>query len=324
MFPKPQREVPVVYGVEPAYQGIAGLKVVAGRFFDAEENERATSVCVLGEAARASLFAQENPLDKYVKANDQWYRVIGVVAPQVSLQTDISGVPAQDRNNLIYVPLKAAFYRMEDNRSEMRDEIDGILVQLPLPPQVDAKKVLLAVDPAKDVDGFHPMNVGYLSTQRDGLVPCTPAGVMEILKRSGIPVAGQEAVVVGRSNIVGKPVALMLLERHATVTICHSRSKDLPAICRSADVLIAAVGRAEMVKGDWIKPGAVVIDVGTNRVDDPTSEKGYRLAGDVAFNEAKEVAGWLSPYPGGVGPMTITMLMKNTVTSAKLHAGLPV
>ena len=149
-----------------------------------------------------------------------------------------------------------------------RDEIDGILVQLPLPPQVDSKKVLLAVDPAKDVDGFHPMNVGYLSTQRPGLVPCTPAGVMEILKRSNIPIAGQEAVVVGRSDIVGKPVAMLLLNGNATVTVCHSKTRDLPGVCRRADILVAAIGRAGMITRDFVKPGATVIDVGMNKVSD--------------------------------------------------------
>ena len=154
-----------------------------------------------------------------------------------------------------------------------RDEIDGILVQLPLPAHVDSKKILLAVDPAKDVDGFHPMNVGYLSTQRPGLVPCTPAGVMEILRRSQIPIAGQEAVVVGRSDIVGKPVAMLLLNQNATVTVCHSKTRDLPGVCRRADILVAAIGRAGMVTRDYVKPGATVIDVGINRITDP---KGIR------------------------------------------------
>src|SRR6202167_675217 len=153
-------------------------------------------------------------------------------------------------------------------RLNQREEIDGILVQLPLPAHVDAKKVLMAVDPAKDVDGFHPVNVGFLSTQREGLVPCTPAGVMEILKRSGIPVAGQEAVVVGRSDIVGKPVAMLLLNANATVTVCHSKTHDLPAVCRRADILVAAIGRAGMVTRDFVKPGATVMDVGMNQVTD--------------------------------------------------------
>ena len=215
-----------------------------------------------------------------------------------------------------------------------RDEIDGILVQLPLPPQVDAKRVLLAVDPAKDVDGFHPMNVGYLSTQRPGLVPCTPAGVMEILRRSNIPVAGQEAVVVGRSDIVGKPVAMLLLNQNATVTVCHSKTRDLPGVCRRADILVAAIGRAGMVTRDYVKPGATVIDVGINKVTDRADfdrffagdakrletflSKGSTLVGDV-HPEVADVAGAITPVPGGVGPLTIAMLMANTVKAAKLR-----
>jgi methylenetetrahydrofolate dehydrogenase (NADP+)/methenyltetrahydrofolate cyclohydrolase len=215
-----------------------------------------------------------------------------------------------------------------------REEIDGILVQLPLPAQVDAKKVLLAVDPAKDVDGFHPMNVGYLSTQRPGLVPCTPAGVMEVLKRSGIPVAGQEAVVVGRSDIVGKPVAMLLLNGNATVTVCHSKTRDLPGVCRRADILVAAIGRAGMITRDYVKPGATVIDVGMNRVSDRAEferlftgnekreeifrTKGSTLVGDV-HPEVAEVAGAITPVPGGVGPLTIAMLMANAVKAAKMR-----
>ncbi len=202
-------------------------------------------------------------------------------------------------------------------------KVNGILVQLPLPDHLNDEKILNSISIEKDIDGFHPINIGRLAQKgREPLfVPCTPDGCIYLIDQTGFDLKGANAVVLGRSNIVGMPVALLLVKRDATVTICHSRSKDLPGICRSADVLIAAVGRPEMVKGDWIKPGAVVIDVGTNRVDDPTSEKGYRLAGDVAFNEAKEVAGWISPYPGGVGPMTITMLMRNTVRAAKIQAG---
>ncbi|MGD0215592.1 MAG: bifunctional 5,10-methylenetetrahydrofolate dehydrogenase/5,10-methenyltetrahydrofolate cyclohydrolase [Terriglobales bacterium] len=218
-----------------------------------------------------------------------------------------------------------------------RDEIDGILVQLPLPAHVDVKKVLLAVDPAKDVDGFHPMNVGYLSTQRLGLVPCTPAGVMEVLRRSQIPVAGQEAVVVGRSDIVGKPVAMLLLNQNATVTVCHSKTHDLPGVCQRADILVAAIGRAGMVTHDYVKPGATVIDVGINRVTDRKEfdrlfagnkkreetflAKGSTLVGDV-HPEVAEIAGAITPVPGGIGPLTIAMLMANTVKAAMLRRGL--
>src|SRR5271170_7059984 len=215
-----------------------------------------------------------------------------------------------------------------------RDEIDGILVQLPLPAQVDAKKVLMAVDPAKDVDGFHPINVGLLSTQRPGLVPCTPAGVIEILKRSNIPTAGHEAVVVGRSDIVGKPAAMLLLNANATVTVCHSKTHDLPGVCRRADILVAAIGRAGMITRDFVKPGATVIDVGMNTVTDAGQfqrffagnakrEEGFRkkgstLMGDV-HPQVAEVAGAITPVPGGVGPLTIAMLMFNTVKAAKMR-----
>jgi 5,10-methylene-tetrahydrofolate dehydrogenase/methenyl tetrahydrofolate cyclohydrolase len=200
------------------------------------------------------------------------------------------------------------------------DRINGILVQLPLPSGLDEEKVLNAIDIEKDVDGFHPINIGRLAQKgRESLfVPCTPAGCLYLLDKMNVPLEGANAVVLGRSNIVGMPVALLLVKRNATVTICHSRTKDLPSVTRSADVLIAAVGRPEMVKRDWVKPGAVVIDVGTNRVDDPTREKGYRLTGDVDFDEVKEIAGMISPSPGGVGPMTIAMLLNNTVRAAKI------
>jgi methylenetetrahydrofolate dehydrogenase (NADP+)/methenyltetrahydrofolate cyclohydrolase len=192
--------------------------------------------------------------------------------------------------------------------------IDGILVQLPLPKQIDESKVLEAISPKKDVDGFHPYNVGRLATGNPLFRPCTPYGVMKMLEHAGVDLKGKEVVVVGRSNIVGKPVALMCLAEHATVTICHSRTRDLAEQVARADVVIAAVGQPEMIKGDWIKPGAVVIDVGVNRV----GEK--KLVGDVEFAAAKERAGAITPVPGGVGPMTITMLLYNTVESAKRRA----
>jgi len=215
-----------------------------------------------------------------------------------------------------------------------RDEIDGILMQLPLPLHLDAKKILEAVDPAKDVDGFHPINVGYLSTQRPGLVPCTPGGVMEMLRRSDVRVAGREAVVVGRSDIVGKPMAMLLLNANATVTVCHSKTPDLPGVCRRADILVAAIGRAGMVTRDFVKPGATVIDVGMNKVTDRTeferffqgnqkreqrfAKNGSTLVGDV-HPEVAQVAGAITPVPGGVGPLTIAMLMANTVRAARLR-----
>jgi len=190
-----------------------------------------------------------------------------------------------------------------------RDEIHGILVQLPLPGHIDEDAVLEAIDPGKDVDGFHPVNVGRLVVGKEALRPCTPHGCMVLLEESGVDLTGKEAVVVGRSNIVGKPVALMLLEKHATVTVCHSRTADLPSVVRRADVVVVAVGRPEMVTGEWLKPGAVVIDVGINR-----TEKG--LVGDVDFESASQVASAITPVPGGVGPMTIAMLLENTLTAA--------
>jgi methylenetetrahydrofolate dehydrogenase (NADP+) / methenyltetrahydrofolate cyclohydrolase len=217
-----------------------------------------------------------------------------------------------------------------------RDEIDGILVQLPLPKQVDAKRVLLAVDPEKDVDGFHPMNVGFLSTQRPGLIPCTPAGIMEMVERSRIQVAGRDAVVIGRSDIVGKPMAMLLLNANATVTVCHSKTCDLPGVCRRADILVAAIGRAGMVTREFVRPGATVIDVGMNRVTDPAEfgrlfqgnarredtfrKNGSVLVGDV-HPEVADIAGAITPVPGGVGPLTIAMLMSNTVKAAKMRRG---
>ena len=217
-----------------------------------------------------------------------------------------------------------------------RDEIDGILVQLPLPKQVDSKAVLLAVSPEKDVDGFHPVNVGRLSTQRPGLVPCTPLGVLEILRRSGIETAGANATVVGRSDIVGKPVAMLLLNSHATVTVCHSKTRDLPGVCRRADILVVAMGKPGFVTRDFVKPGATVIDVGISRVTERAefekyfrgntkreqefAAKGSTLVGDV-HPEVAEIAGAITPVPGGVGPLTIAMLMSNTVRAAKLRRG---
>lgn len=202
------------------------------------------------------------------------------------------------------------------------DRVDGVLVQLPLPPQVDSERVIAAIDPAKDVDGFHPINAGRLATGIEALVPCTPYGCLYLLKQELGSISGLNAVVVGRSNIVGKPMAMLLLGESATVTIAHSKTRDLPGVVRSADIVVAAVGRPEMVRGDWIRPGAVVIDVGINRV--PAGEEGKtRLVGDVAFGEAAEVAAAITPVPGGVGPMTIAMLLRNTVVAAHRRTGLP-
>jgi methylenetetrahydrofolate dehydrogenase (NADP+) / methenyltetrahydrofolate cyclohydrolase len=193
------------------------------------------------------------------------------------------------------------------------------LIQLPLPPHVDTARILLAVAPAKDVDGFHPCNIGNLASARPGPRPCTPAGIMELLRRYNIPVSGRRAVVVGRSDIVGKPMALLLLHQNATVTICHSKTPDLPGVCREADILVAAIGRPALVTRDFIKPGATVIDVGINRV--ATAEGKSRLVGDVDFAAVTEIAGAITPVPGGVGPMTIACLLYNTLAAARARRG---
>lgn len=218
-----------------------------------------------------------------------------------------------------------------------RDEIDGILIQLPLPSQIDASVVLDSVNPAKDVDGFHPVNIAKLALNEPGLKSCTPAGIIEILDRSGIEISGKRAVILGRSRIVGLPMSLLLLHRNATVTICHSRTENIASVAREADILIAAIGKKAMVDASYIKPGAAVIDVGTNKVtsqddlerffgDDPKrqaafAKNGYTGIGDVNPREAREVAGYLTPVPGGVGPLTIAMLMKNTLTAMKMRRG---
>ena len=217
-----------------------------------------------------------------------------------------------------------------------RPDIDGILIQLPLPPQIDAQKALLAVAPEKDVDGFHPYNVGLLSTGRPGLRPCTPSGVIEILKRYQIPIAGRNAVVVGRSDIVGKPMAMLLLQENATVTVCHSRTKDLPAVCRNAEILVAAIGRAAMIREEYIGPGAVVIDVGMNTVKTRAQaegifdagrladfdKRGSLLVGDVHPGDMARLSSAYTPVPGGVGPLTIAMLMRNTIEAAERRVGM--
>lgn len=227
----------------------------------------------------------------------------------------------------------------EVDRLNHRDEIDGILIQLPLPSHIDARRVLLAVRPEKDVDGFHPVNVGRLASGQPCLTPCTPQGLIEILKRSSIPIEGSHAVIVGRSNIVGKPAALLLLAEHATVTICHSRTRNLPAVCRGADILVAAVGRPAMLTRDYLREGAVVLDVGINRLQDEAlvtellahapkrlerfRKTGTSLVGDVHPGHVREVASAYTPVPGGVGPLTIAMLMSNTVEAAKRRLPLP-
>lgn len=269
----------------------------------------------------AAVLVGENPASKvYVKSKIAACEKLGLASIQITPPANIS------TGELLAI--------VEDlNR---RDDVDGILVQLPLPPQVDAKKILDAVDPAKDVDGFHPLNVGHLVAGRPTLVACTPSGVMEIFRRSAIPLEGANAVVLGRSDIVGKPMALLLMHANATVTICHSKTRDLPEVVRRADIVVAALGRPAMVTPDFIRPGATVIDVGINRVSDLAlaenlfahfperlaafREKGTALVGDV-HPDVAAVAGAITPVPGGVGPLTIAMLMSNTIKAARLRRG---
>lgn len=253
----------------------------------------------------ATVLVGENPASEvYVRMKQRMCEKVGIQSFGHTLPEDAS---QEEVENLV-AELNA------------NPEVNGILVQLPLPAGLDEERVLNKISINKDVDGFHPVNIGRLAQKgRESLfVPCTPDGVIYLLDHTGVQLEGAEAVVLGRSNIVGMPVALLLVGRNATVTICHSRTKDLPEVTRRADVLVAAVGRPEMVKKDWVKPGAVVIDVGTNRVDDPSVEKGFRLTGDVAFDEVREVASAISPSPGGVGPMTIAMLLRNTLRAAEL------
>ena len=277
----------------------------------------------------AAVLVGENPASQlYVKSKVAACQQLGMSS---GMLTPPASVTTLDLLNLI-----------EDLNRD--NSVDGILVQLPLPPQVDTKRILEAVNPAKDVDGFHPMNLGRLLSGRPGLVACTPAGCMEILRRNDIPLEGANAVVLGRSDIVGKPMAVLLMHANATVTICHSKTKNLPDVVRNADIVVAAMGKAGFVEADWIKPaaggkpGATVIDVGTNRVTDPAQAerlfrnfpdrlekfraKGNILVGDV-HPDAVNVAGALTPVPGGVGPMTITMLMSNTVKAARIRRASP-
>jgi methylenetetrahydrofolate dehydrogenase (NADP+)/methenyltetrahydrofolate cyclohydrolase len=257
----------------------------------------------------AVVLVGENPASQqYVKNKNKAAHEIGVYSEQHNLAKD---TPEAELLALV-------------GKLNADPKIDGILVQLPLPKHIDEKKVLNLIDPNKDVDGFHPMNLGRMMVGDPGFLPCTPHGVVKMLAYSGFKPAGKHVVVVGRSNIVGKPVANMLLQKaenaDATVTVCHSRTPDLPAVTRQADILIAAIGKPEFITADMVKPGAVVIDVGVNRVEDPGSPKGFRWVGDVKFDEVAAKAAAISPVPGGVGPMTITMLLYNTVQSARRRA----
>ncbi len=256
----------------------------------------------------ATVLVGENPASKmYVGMKNKAAAEMGIHSRQITLVVDTS----EDELLGVVAGLNAD------------PGIHGILVQLPLPNHIDEERVLEAIHPSKDVDGFHPINVGRLATDSgDFFAPCTPAGVIEMLMRSGHDPTGKHVVVVGRSTIVGRPLAALLLRKaaggNATVTICHSRTADLGSVTRSAEILVVAMGRPEMITAEMVAPGAVVIDVGTNRVDDPSRDKGYRVCGDVLFDEVVEVAGAISPVPGGVGPMTITMLLSNTVKAATL------
>lgn len=252
----------------------------------------------------------ENP------ASQVYVRMKGKAADELKVRSDTFSLPADTPE----AELLALLDRLNADVT-----VHGILVQLPLPKHMNAGRVINRMDPAKDVDGFHPINVGKLVMgDRTAYRPCTPAGVLELLARSGIDPRGQHAVVVGRSMIVGRPVANLLLQdapgANATVTVCHTKTKDLARYTREADILVVAAGRPQVITGDMIRPGAVVIDVGVNRVTDPASHRGYRLVGDVKFSEASEVAGFITPVPGGVGPMTIAMLMRNTVQAARQAA----
>ena len=277
-----------------------------GEQLRAEVKEGVAALTAAGKPAPglATVLVGENPASQvYVRSKQKACAEVGIASFGHSLPSTAS---QEEVENLV--------------RSLNADpRVNGILVQLPLPPGFDEEKVLSAVSLDKDVDGFHPVNIGRLAQKgREPLfVPCTPSGVMYLFEKAGVQLEGCNAVVLGRSNIVGMPVALLLVRANATVTICHSRSKDLPGICRGADVLVAAVGKPEMVRGEWVKPGAVVIDVGINRVEDASRPKGYRLVGDVAFNEVKEVASYVTPVPGGVGPLTIAMLLRNTLRAAR-------
>jgi len=271
----------------------------------AEEVERFRAATGRAPGLATVLVGEDPASAVYVRSKGKATREAGMESVSHNLSADIS---------------EAELLALVDQLN--RDPaIDGILVQLPLPAHIDSAKVIAAIDPAKDVDGFHPINAGKLATgAADALVPCTPYGCLYLLKKELGSLSGLDAVVIGRSNIVGKPMAMLLLGESCTVTIAHSRTKALPDVVRRADIVVAGVGRAEMVRGEWLKPGATVIDVGINRVD--AGEDKTRLVGDVAFDEAQEIAGAITPVPGGVGPMTIAMLLRNTLVAAHRREGL--
>ena len=286
-------------------------KIIDGKAIAAEIREEIAKAIAsrtdrgLPRPGLATVLVGENPASQvYVRMKRKMCQELGIESFGHTLPEDIS----QEELDKVVADLNAD------------PCVNGILVQLPLPKHLDEERVLNAVSIYKDVDGFHPVNIGRLAQKgrTPTFTPCTPYGCMILLEKAGAKFEGANAVVLGRSNIVGMPAALLLIERNATVTVCHSRTKNLPDVVRSADILIAAVGRAQMVRGDWIKPGAIVIDVGTNQIPDATKKSGHRLVGDVAFDEAKEVAGAITPVPGGVGPMTIAILMQNTLKAAEM------
>jgi 5,10-methylene-tetrahydrofolate dehydrogenase/methenyl tetrahydrofolate cyclohydrolase len=284
---------------------IDGKAIAAGVRTDVAENVSVRVSSGLSQPGLATVLVGEDPAsDVYVRMKQKACDEVGIASFDFRLPEDTK----QDQLEELISGLNN------------RNDVHGILVQLPLPSGLNEERVIHSVKVGKDVDGFHPVNVGKLAQKgrMPLFVPATPAGVLYLLNQVGVELEGANAVVLGRSNIVGMPVALLLVERDATVTICHSRTRNLAGKCLEADVLIAAVGRPEMVRADWVKPGAVVIDVGVNRVEDKSKKKGYRLVGDVAFDEVREVAGALTPVPGGVGPMTIAMLLKNTLKAAEL------
>ncbi len=282
-----------------------------GKAIRAELHEEVAALTARGRRPGITVvIVGENP------ASQVYVRMKGKAADELGMKSDTLRLPAETSE----ADLLAVIDRLNGDPT-----VHGILVQLPLPKHMNSDRVINRIDPAKDVDGFHPINVGKLVIgDTTAFRPCTPAGVLELLARSGVDPRGQHAVVVGRSMIVGRPVANLLIQNtagaNATVTVCHTKTKDLPRFTRDAEILIVAAGQPESITGDMIRPGAVVIDVGVNRVDDPSTEKGYRLTGDVKFAEAVTVAGMITPVPGGVGPMTIAMLMKNTVQAARQAA----
>ncbi|WP_457651898.1 bifunctional methylenetetrahydrofolate dehydrogenase/methenyltetrahydrofolate cyclohydrolase FolD [Rhodocaloribacter sp.] len=252
---------------------------------------------------RVVLVGEDPASASYVRGKQKAALEVGIDAETLTYERDIS---------------EAELLRVID-RLNRDDGVDGILVQLPLPAHIDEQNVIYALDPDKDVDCFHPANVGRIMIGEPRFLPCTPAGIMEMLRRTGIETRGARAVVVGRSNIVGKPMANLLMQKgvDATVTVCHSRTRDLPAVTREADLLVAAIGRAHFITADMVREGAAVIDVGINRVEDASRPRGYRLVGDVDFDAVREKASWITPVPGGVGPMTIAMLLRNTLKAAQ-------